>query len=189
MRYYVVESDRNYPTAPRIINWNRELDTRNIREGHYDKIADRLLLIIQPNKKTEFLDVISTPFFIISEKMQECVVLYEPNLQYKDIVLLDKENATAQLYYLPMLREMDCLTEHATFNLDHSELVMIEIDEDKTEDKAIFRIANVRKSYVVLRLDLLESLLRRGAYGLSVQEIKVRKGKGSWLAQEMKKSI
>ena len=189
MRYYLMESDRNYPAAPRIINWNRELDTRNLREGYYDKIEDRLLLCIQPNRKTEFLDVVSTPFFLMSEKMQECVALYEPNLRYKDVVLLDKVNAAAQLYLLPMLREVDCLTEHATFNLDHSELKEIEIDEDQAEDKVIFRIANVKKSYVVVRLDLLESLLRRGVYGLSVQEIKVRKGKGSWLAQEMKKSI
>lgn len=189
MRYFRIEADRNYTTSPQIINWYQQLDNRDLKTGSYDKIPKRTLLRIQPNKNTIFLDVVSSPFFLISEMVKDCVSLYEPNLSYKEMILLDHKNNKMQPYFHPMLREVDCLSNNAVFNMDHSELKMIELDEKRIEDKAIFRLAGVKKWYVIARLDLLESLLRRGAVGLSIQEVSVRKGSVICQEQEKKRNI
>lgn len=189
MRYFKIEADRKYATAPQIINWYQQLDNRDLKTDSYDKIPKRTLLRIQPNKNTIFLDFISNPFFLFSEKVKDCVALYEPNLSYKEMILLDYKNSRMQPYFHPMFHELDCLGENTVFNLDRSELNIIELEEEKLEDKAIFRLAGVSKCYVIVRLDLLESLLRRGAIGLSIQEVSVRKGNVLCQSQEKKKNI
>lgn len=189
MRYFRIEADRKYTTLPQIINWYQQIDNRDLNKEGYDKIPKRTLLFIQPNKNTIFLDVVSSPFFLISEMVKDCVALYEPNLSYKEMILLDQKNSRTQSYFHPMLRELDCLSNNAVFNLDHSELKTIELDEEKIEDKAIFRLAGVSKWYVIVRLDLLESLLRRGAVGLSIQEVNVRKGNAICQNREKKRNI
>lgn len=188
MRYFKIEADRKYTASPQIINWYQQLDNRDLKTGSYDKIPKRTLLRIQPNQNTVFLDIVSSPFFLISEMIKECVALYEPNLSYKEMILLDHKNSRMQPYFHPMLRELDCLSENAVFNLDHSELKTMELDEEKLEDKAMFRLAGVSRWYVIARLDLLESLLRRGAVGLSIQEVNVRKGNGICRNQEKKRN-
>ena len=189
MRFFVLEADKGYATAAQIVNWYKELDIRDLHEGGYDKIPRRTLLRIQPNEKTVFLDVISSPFFLMTEKIMKCTALYEPNLLFKEMILLDQKNGKTQTYFHPMLRELDCLTENCIFNLDHSELKEIELEEEKTEDKAIFRLSEVKKSCVIVRLDLLESMLRRGAIGFSIREVKVRKGTKKCQNQGEKKNI
>lgn len=81
-----------------------------------------------------------------------------------------------QEYFLPALTDIDCLTKNCKFNLDRSQLFHIEIDLDRVKDKSIFTLAGVRKRYIIARLDVVESFLRREAKGLLLQEVDCTKG-------------
>lgn len=174
MRYYWIKEDKNYTPAPQIKNWFRAFDIRKLKPGYYKEIPKRMLFYIEGNPNTIFTDIIVSPFFLVSEKIKDCLQLFEPNLEFKEFILLDRNNRKAQEYFLPQLSEQNCLTKNSEFNLDHSKLNYIELNPEEIKEKAIFTLAEVKSRYVIARLDVIESILRRNAKGLCIEEVHVK---------------
>lgn len=173
MNYFFIEADSIYETMPVINNWYGKIDERFIKLGQSYKLPDRELLFIQGNPNTQFIDVLSYPFFMVSSLVKEVIQKYEPKTIFKEIVLLDSENTLTQIYYYPILQEYDCLSDKSEINLDRSHIRRAIFDCDKIPDCSIFRLSNVKKSYVAIRLDLVESLLRRGSRGIKLLPVEI----------------
>ena len=41
--------------------------------------------------------------------VRDVIKMYEPTTQFKEIILLDRKNATSEIYYIPLLEHCDCL--------------------------------------------------------------------------------
>ena len=65
-------------------------------------------------------------------------------MEFKEFILLDRNNRKAQEYFLPQLSEQNCLTKNSEFNLDHSKLNYIELNPEEIKEKAIFTLAEVK---------------------------------------------
>ena len=76
-------------------------------------------------------------------------------------------------YHLPLLPIINCLTEKSKFNLDRSYIEYAELDLEKVKHNNIFYIGDSTGNYTVVRLDVLESMLKRGARGLHISELDV----------------
>lgn len=174
MRYFIIKKDPEESLSPDIINWYGKIDVRNIRQGFYHALPERLLLKINGNERTVFTNIITRPFFLVSEGLKECLELYEPNLSFKEIVLLDQTYKQAQEYFLPTLEEVNCLTENCKFNMNRSELLEAEFELSKIGDKSIFYLGDVNSKIIVVRLDVAESMIRRGSRGFLLEEVTCR---------------
>lgn len=170
MRYFLVEEDKNYVNRVKVRNWTKKISAKILYNKSYFQIPKRIVMEIEPNPKTDFVDFIMVPFLMVSEKVKKVIDVFEPNMQYREIVLLDKKYEKAEVYYLPILKEMDCLGKNTVFNLDHSIIKKPVLNRGKAEDKSIFRLAEGPASVCVVRMDLLECLLRREAYGFQISE-------------------
>lgn len=172
MKYYLIRESDQIKNTPHIINWMKKIDKRNITWGRYNKIPRVTTLYVEDNNFTVFPDVLSRPFFLITDKLHDILELYEPNMDYRQIVLIDKKKNKAVQYFMPHLQIVDCLGEGTVFNMDHSELKQIVLDKNKIPDKTIFQLDRVSSRYVVVNLNVLESFLRRGAI-LQYEELEV----------------
>ena len=170
MRYFFIEEDKNYVNRVRVRNWTKKIPSEILYHKSYLKIPKRIVLEIEPNQKTDFVDVIMVPFIMVSEKIKKVMDVFEPNMQYREIVLLDKTYEKAEVYYLPVLKEIDCLGKDTVFNLDHSMIKKPVLNKSKIEDQSIFRLIEGPASSCVVRMDLLECILRREAYGFTISE-------------------
>ena len=47
------------------------------------------------------------------------------------------------------------------------------LDYDKIKDYSLFQISGVKNIYTVIRLDLLESILRRGGRGIAISPVEL----------------
>lgn len=172
MKYYLIKESGQIKNTPHIMNWMKKIDERNIVWGKYNKISRITTLYVQDDYSTVFPDVLSRPFFLVTDKLHKILELYEPNMDYRQIVLIDKKRNKAVQYFMPHLQVVDCLGEDTIFNMDHSELKHIVLDKSKMPDKSIFQLDRVSNRYVVVNLNVLESFLRRGAI-LHYEEIDV----------------
>ena len=50
----------------------------------------------------------------------------------------------------------------------------IELNPEEIKEKAIFTLAEVKSRYVIARLDVIESILRRNAKGLCIEEVHIK---------------
>lgn len=176
MNYFLLHSDPRYVDSPEFLDWSGKIDPRNIRPGASHKIARRQILNIRPNPHIVFVDVISAPFLLLSKKCMEVVTLYEPQVISKQIILLDMETPQRETYYLPILKQIHCLAEGSEWNLDKSVLSKGVINLEPVGDTSIFQLADMKNIYTVIRVDVLESMLKRGARGVGITPLETVKG-------------
>ena len=173
MTYFLLESDPLYKDAPILRDWSGKIERGSILPGQSHHIPPRMVLDIYPNAHTIFTDVIDFPFLLISKTCMDVVKLYEPQIVSKQIVLLDAENRLKKIYHLPILPHLECLSEDSVLSLDKSELKEGILDLSKVGNKGIFHIAGLSRFYTVIRLDMLESMLKRGTRGIKITPMKV----------------
>lgn len=169
MKYFLIQTNPLYVTAPDLIDWRDKISKRFVRQGVSYHIPKRELYFIRPNPNTIFPDVVSFPFFIVTKLIKEVIKMYEPKLVYKELVLLDREYKLCEVYHLPILPEVDCLSSRSELSADHSMIKRGILNENCLRDSpSIFFIGGVRNTYVAARLDIVESMLRRGARGIGL---------------------
>lgn len=173
MKYFFISQNKNITNLPQIINWNKVINPKDLTYGNYFKIPKRNLLKIKRDEKIIFPDLFFHPFFMISKEVKEVLDMFEPNQVYKEIILLDGKSEMMKVYYLPVLREYNCMAEGTIYNLDHSIIKQGILDVSVIEDKCLFKVSNVKNSHIIARLDFIESLLRRG-FIIDINEIEVK---------------
>lgn len=173
MKYYLLGWEDGGNPVPRIRNWMDRLDLHAMQKKEIAKLPPRILLYLEENPDTLFSDIISSPFFLVSEMVWDVMRKYGVRAEKREIILLDTENGLTALYYLPLLEECDCLSEKSVFNNSRDTLHEIILDQKKAAGlPPIFGIAGMEKDYVIGRMDFVESILRRGAEGIRVTELK-----------------
>ncbi|MFI3212238.1 MAG: hypothetical protein R3Y24_02755 [Eubacteriales bacterium] len=173
MRYFLMKVDPIYTSAPDVRDFNRHLDKKHLTKDEHYKIKNRLLLIVEPQTKTLFTDVCMTPSFMVTGKLKPIIDLYIPKTVYKEVVLLDQRNSKAETYYLPILPQVECLTIESELLPNNLGVKKIVLDSEKVKDYSLFRITNLINDYFIVRLDMAESFLRRGAIGVYLEEISI----------------
>lgn len=135
MKFFFIKENKNITNLPQIINWNKVINPTYLKYGEYYNIPKRNLINIKSDKNVIFPDLLFHPFFMISKNVKEVLDMFEPNQVYKEIILLDGKNELMQLYYLPVLREYNCMAEGTEYNLDKSIIKHGILDTAKIEDK------------------------------------------------------
>lgn len=173
MKYFILKQDKEYKNAPKFINWFQNYDMQSYEAGNYQKLPERKVIEIEANTNTTFLDVLTNPFFLVTKEVKKVLNLFEPNMEFRQILCLDRKNKLGKQYFLPCIPFIACLSPDSQFNLDHSILLKTVLEEDKIPDKGIFWLAGVKSRYVVVRLDIVEAILRKEVYGIDLQEVEV----------------
>ena len=69
------------------------------------------------------------------------------------------------------MEELNDLTLNSRVGRDKPTLEYIEIDGEKVKGRSIFQIESKCKVYILVRLDLIESLLRRKVIGIDLKAV------------------
>ena len=176
MRYYLVEQDKAFTDSPYLKNWFNEIDVNSIKKGLYWKIPSRTFLDVYPNEHIQFTDIILSPFPLISKTVKETIELFEKEIIYKEVVLRDSKYNNLSTYYLPFLDRLNCSHEDSEFNTDRSKIHKLILDTSKIINRPIFILDDMEKYFLIVKIDLLEAILRRGATGIHVSSIENKKG-------------
>lgn len=166
MRYFLLEQDKDESHYPLLKNWYSKVNPRYIKPDMAHKLPRRQIVDIEAGMFTVFTDVVLAPFLLVSETVRDVIDCYEPKLEYKEIIVLDREYSKTALYFLPILAHVDCLADGTEFNLNKSMLRRAVIDPAAAQGRSVFRIGGVLDQYIAVRLDLLESILRRETKGV-----------------------
>jgi len=170
MKFFILKA-RSDMHQPAIKNWFDKIDSRDVTRERHHRISRITSIDVELNRESIFPDVISFPRFMVANKFATILQDYEPDLIFKFIALFDKQNRCSQMYAMPIIKEIACLSERSELNLNRSEIRRAVIERKQVEDRALFTIADVPNQYIVAELHLVESLLRRRMMGLSLQEV------------------
>jgi hypothetical protein len=173
MRYYLVEQEKKELQTPVLRDWFKRITGGNKRSPDVEGLKKRELFCVDAGKNTVYPPMLLFPFVMLEKEWKECLNLYEPNMEFREIILLDQKRKETHSYFRPVLEKIDCLAESSVYSFGHAELSKIVLEESKIPDKVLFGIKGSQTDYYVMRLDALESFLRRGLYGIRIKELAV----------------
>lgn len=173
MKYFIMSLDAAYTDVPRAVNWYDKINPKWVNKEEAYRLPRRELLFISHQDRVVYTDVLMKPFFLISAVVRDVMLMYDPLVDMKEVILLDSERRESKLYYLPILEEFETVEERylQPLNKQHENIMLV---DGKIDDKSVFIIKGKFKKYVICNLELIESLLKRGAVGIGLQEIKIR---------------
>jgi len=174
MKYFLVDMERNYNSPPDIIDWHQKINVRDITPERAGNIQDWTQVRIDNGDTAIFLDILDAPGFLLSPMVYDVIKFYNPYIQYKHIILQDSSAEVIKQYLLPILPTCDCLLPESEIGRGKDEIIYGVIDLEKTRRRPIIKIGGMSNIQIAFRLDLVESILRRGAKGFSLKELEVR---------------
>ncbi len=144
--YYVLTAQNGNP-IPRVVNWYGKLDVRKLNRKDYRELPAHILLDMETGRDVVYLDILTDPALLVSREMMMVIKRYEDDMPFLFTVLFDTVREESVAYFCPILPEGK---------------------EAEESGAAIYRLRTARGSELRIRLDLAESLLCRGAVGMSL---------------------
>lgn len=176
MKYLLIETDEKN-RIPYGINKNRAIDTRLLTRERFGKLP--MWNVVEMNFPREgfFPDLICSPFLLLSDVFMETVMMYQPGTLRKGVKLWDRNSGINETYFLAVLDEPDCMSDHTWFNSVGNRILRLVLDKDRIGDRAVFRVKGYTSGAIVGRMDFVESILRRDVRGIRLSEIEVEEGR------------
>jgi hypothetical protein len=142
------------------------------RKGAH-KLPRRIIVDIEKREEYDRVDLIDGSLFLVSDAVKNVFSLYDDDIFFKTVVLMTEDGNMQMKYNLPIFEEPECLCA-ACESDGYGALQKPVVARQKVKGKSIFKILYPNKRYIVVRLDVAESLLRRKLKGLSFTEIEAR---------------
>lgn len=173
-RYFLIGTDKNCTPLPRMLNLRANIREEYLNEklSYMQKKISLVKVEHSFSGNTIYPDILDRGIFILSAFASEVLKLYEPSIKTKKVCLVEEKTYIIYEYEIPILKEIDCLSEKTLYKrgkaIDRGILVA-----DMIPDLALFRLPDIDGCCTVARLDFVESLLKRGAKGVYLQNLEV----------------
>lgn len=171
MKFFWIFVDGNY-VAPVPKNWYGKLDKKTLQGKHVYDMPKHLIFLTENHMQMVFTDVITFPCFMVSKMVRDVLVKYDSALRFARIVLYSRERKKSMAYYLPFLKQ-----EKPVRLVKGAGGMEIAMEKEATAEKIILEAEDINRTYVIVRMDVLESILRRGAVGIGLREVCIIEGR------------
>jgi hypothetical protein len=171
MNYFIILQDERVQDAVEPMGISRVI-TKEMLTKKKARDMDKLNLQFQIREQdtTEYVDFIEKPVPLLSDRCKQIIEKYVPKLYVKSVVLKDMKRLRQELYWLIVPPRIDCLSEQSEFHKDGT-LKRLVIDESKAAPYKIFKIEGIMEEYILISLDVAESLLRRDFTGIRLKKV------------------
>ena len=150
MKYFVLKNDEEN-AMPRIVNWYSVINPQRFVRENIKQLPRFVALEMKLDQDFVYTDIITSPFFMVSREAADIIHMYDPAIPYISAVLFDKEMQESIVYYMPLLEEAG---------------------RQEYKNRPLVRQKQDRRYQIIARMDMIESLLVRGAAGITLSEIK-----------------
>lgn len=171
MDYFLLKQDEWYTDTPLLYDVMKKVDIRDVNREEEHRIPDTVIFYVKAKADSSYTDLLDGQLYLISERLKSVVEKYDPDVVFKFLPLIDKENKRQENYFLPIFEDVEALSPNSLFNVNKTVIKKIVLDGKKIEGKRIFRIKESIKPLVVVRLDAAESILRRNFMGIKLQRL------------------
>jgi hypothetical protein len=118
----------------------------------------------------QYIDFIEHPLPLVTDNVKQLLEKYQVNIVFKPVFLADLKRMRQDVYWLIVPPDIDCLAAQSIFNPDRT-VKQLALDSQKLRRSRVFTIKGIIENYIIIRLDVAESLLRRGYIGIKLTKV------------------
>ncbi|WP_107942540.1 serine protease [Metasolibacillus sp. FSL H7-0170] len=177
MNYFIVRQDQRNLQAVEPIGITKVLTKELLTAERLEELElVNRQFSITTKKEPDYIDFIERPIALFSDTLKQLIEKYDTSLPWKSVVLADIPNVQQTLYWLMIPPKIACLSPQTEFHLDGT-LKKLVIDEEKAKPYSIFQIEGIHEPFILINIELAESLLRRQFRGIQLQRVQTE---GRW---------
>lgn len=169
MEYYIMGLDRRIQNKF-ILQKFPDRGSVEYDTSHADKVREHTILHTIESDKSSYPDVLEEPLYMVSQKVREVIELYDETAIYKKVSMVNMPRKKRSEYNVLLVDRIECLHEDAEFYPDKS-IKNLVLDRKKIGDRVIFKVKGIGPAYMIVSLDIVESLLRRNCYGVKFTKV------------------
>jgi len=169
MKYFILRVDKMFSDGPQMKPIT--LDKKLICKDEFHRIEKRQIVSMKVAEDTLFPDLMDRPAILISEMMMSVIQMYGDVILKRDIILIDSAVRVVKRYFLVVLEKL----EVSSWKVEAGEIPLIHLIKvgGPLKNRNIFEIEWDEKRELIINLDFAESILRRGAFGIRLEEIEL----------------
>lgn len=152
VRYFIMRQNTFFSERFRLNEWQEKINPKWLCFQDFYKTPRRCILTASIGENVPFPDIVIAPFLLLSNLMMDVVKLYGEPVYKRDVIIISEHNQQSEQYYLTMLETAG----KGRILLEESNLFCMDIKNQKE---------------IVVSQDFAESILRRGAVGIDLEEI------------------
>ncbi len=140
----------------------------------FDALDDMRVAYFSGNEAEELCDVLTTPTFLVSDKLKKLLSLYGKETEYKGIQLFPTSEESKQypVYWVPYFPCQDCVHKSSTW-YDNGMISSLALDKNRIGGRDVFRLPGLLEYKIIVSLPVAESILRRRFYGIELRKMEV----------------
>jgi len=160
--YFQLKQDQRFNNAPVISNIRDIIQKRSeFSLKNKNIINDLNVGFSRSAKPLIYADVLDTQLFMVTDEVKRVFECYDPTLIFKSICILNNLDNSNCLYHAPLFREVDCLVPEHKNMLIRRKAVRLAVFKELIEPYSIVKVQGIESDIVLIRLDVIESLMRR----------------------------
>ena len=171
MIYFTIHQDKRILNAPEVAFTKKDMEELKAFPTKEQVFQPKIIYVKSTlTNRIDYPDFIDAPILLVSEKLKSLVSNYQKNIWMRTIVLINEQDHQQQIYYAIYPPKLPYISKQSVFN-QGQQLEKFILDETKVGYNRIF-IAEGMERYLIIRLDVAESVLRRNVNGIIFKEIK-----------------
>ncbi|KGR87811.1 hypothetical protein [Lysinibacillus boronitolerans] len=177
MNYFILSQDERITNAVKPVGIAQVIKKELLTIERMEELEEleRQFPVLEKGEMV-YTDLIEKPIMLISDAVKQLVEKYVPNMPFKAVVLTDMPKLMQTLYWLVIPPRVRCLSTQTEFHLDGT-LKKLVIDEQLAAPYSFFQIEGIKEQFIVVNIELAESILRRDFRGIRLQKIQTE---GRW---------
>lgn len=177
MNYFILSQDERISNAIEPVGIAQVIKKELLTLDRMEELEglERQFPVLEKNDML-YIDFIEKPIALFSDAVKQLVEKYVPNMLFKAVVLTDMPKSMQTLYWLVIPPKVPCLSSQSQFHLDGT-LKKLIIDEAMAAPYSCFQIEGIKENYIVINIELAESILRRAFQGIRLHKVQTS---GRW---------
>ena len=154
MRYFLLGQHPYFKSAFRLMDQKQKVDLAWICADGFYKIPKNLVITVDRDETAAFPDIITSPILLLSTLLLKVAFMFGGSIYSRDVILIDHKEQESRQYHIVLLET-------------------IRPGSALWKVRDLFLIDHKGEQEIVASQDLVESILRRGAKGISLKEIQL----------------
>lgn len=174
MRYFELKQGEQIHNPIQIIWADKKPFSYNPSRKEFEAFPDVQVGYYRYEEDVEIPDVLEGDTYFVGDTVKHVLHMYDETIPFKvaQIYPIGMVEKVVPVYWSFFSMEAECLHESVVI-LPNGTLQELILDREKIPQADIFKVGGIKVHKVIVTLPVVESLLRRSVYGVSIKEVKV----------------
>lgn len=175
MEYFVIKSSVNSPFTTN--GKESVLYPHRLSEENYQSMPVGKIYYYHDRDDIEIPELLIQPTFMVGDSLRQIIGVYDDAVEWKTLYMMPDEEEKVvdgtKRYSIPNLTRCKCLHEDTQI-APNGAVTRLVLDKRKLRNMPIFQVEETMENYVIVSLELAESMSRRHLYGVRVERVEVK---------------